>query len=451
MTRVCIHLACALCVAFALSATTAAFAQDGEETKKIQRIVITNPLAAAQRLIAEGHLDAADKILTAILAAPPERGAKIDLTQVKFLLAEVARRQERFSDAIALYRAILDNRPELTRVRLELARTYFLARKDGKAKYNFEFVLAGNPEPAVARNVMGFLRAIDDRRRWRFGLSIAAAPDSNVNSATNDEIVELFGLPFNLSEDAQESSGIGAIFSGSAAYHQPLSKKLRLILGADARHAEYSGDTFDDTLLSANVGPRYRTGRWIFGLFANGHYRRFGGETFNRSVGLSGQVFRRQTERLTLGATFGWRDVSFPNNSQRSGSLWDVETSLSYGLSATSLIRLGVGFERESARVESLANKVWSARLVYIRQLPLGLTVRLAPSVRRRRFDAAQVAFGEQRRETRIDITIELTKRDWAVFGFVPTAGYTYSRNFANIDFFDFDRHRGLVGVTRRF
>ena len=45
--------------------------------------------------------------------------------------------------AIAAFRMILVNRPDLIRVRLELARTFFLKGRDGLARRHFELVLAG--------------------------------------------------------------------------------------------------------------------------------------------------------------------------------------------------------------------------------------------------------------------------------------------------------------------
>ena len=52
-------------------------------------------------------------------------------------------REKLYDKAIAAFRMILVNRPELIRVRLELARTFFLRGRDGLARRHFELVLAG--------------------------------------------------------------------------------------------------------------------------------------------------------------------------------------------------------------------------------------------------------------------------------------------------------------------
>ena len=62
--------------------------------------------------------------------------------------------------AIASFHAMLVRAPGLVRVRLELARAFYLKGEDGLAQHHFERVLAGNPPDAVADNVRRFLDEI---------------------------------------------------------------------------------------------------------------------------------------------------------------------------------------------------------------------------------------------------------------------------------------------------
>ena len=61
-----------------------------------------------------------------------------------------ADREALLEEAIAAFRLMLVNRPDLVRVRLELARAFFLLRDDDLAREHFEEVLAGDP-PASGR------------------------------------------------------------------------------------------------------------------------------------------------------------------------------------------------------------------------------------------------------------------------------------------------------------
>src|ERR1700712_3173731 len=93
---------------------------------------------AAQLLIANNRLDDAKKLLEHDLAATP------DDSEMLFLLATVAVAQKDYDAAISLYRHILVREPGAERVRLELARTFFLKGDYDNADRQFRFARAGD-------------------------------------------------------------------------------------------------------------------------------------------------------------------------------------------------------------------------------------------------------------------------------------------------------------------
>ena len=158
----------------------------------------------ARALIQAGEHEAALSILRPLAATLAAAGpGRADRTDIRFLtgLAAVraAQRPGRteesrdalLDEAIAALRAILVERPGLVRVRLELARAFFLKREDGLARDHFERVLAGRPNPAVAANVRRFLGEMRARRRWSAHFGMALASDSNLNAASADDTVKL--------------------------------------------------------------------------------------------------------------------------------------------------------------------------------------------------------------------------------------------------------------------
>ena len=68
-----------------------------------------------------------------------------------------AYREALLDEAIIALLAILVDRPELVRVRLELARAFFYKGEDTLARGHFERVLAGEVPEAVKVNVQRFL------------------------------------------------------------------------------------------------------------------------------------------------------------------------------------------------------------------------------------------------------------------------------------------------------
>ena len=171
-------------------------------------------LRSSQRVPALAALLASILFAFAVHAqeAPPERD---DRTTILFRIGMTAlaaseradsdeARRELYDKAIAAFRLILVNRPELIRVRLELARTFFLKGQDGLARRHFELVLAGGVPPVVAANIRRFMNAMQTRKRFTGYFGAAFAPDSNLNAASESEIIYIdtaFGrLPFSAKE-----------------------------------------------------------------------------------------------------------------------------------------------------------------------------------------------------------------------------------------------------------
>ena len=129
--------------------------------------------------------------------ATDERAARLfDLGMTALEIAERAdsdaARRELYDKAIEAFRAILVNRPDLVRVRLELAWAFFLKGRDELARRHFEAVLAGGVPLPVAvniRRIRRFLAVMQARKRLTGYFGLAVAPGSNLNAASESEII----------------------------------------------------------------------------------------------------------------------------------------------------------------------------------------------------------------------------------------------------------------------
>ena len=216
-------------------------------------------------------------------------------------------REEKFDEAIAAFRAILVDRPELVRVRLELARAFFLKEEDTLARRHFEQVLAGDVPQAVAANIARFLRIMRARRRWEAQFGAAIAPDSNLNAASGARTIYLdfLGqrLPFTRQGDIAPESGLGLSLWGGGEHQYPLSQALRLRSGANASVRDYKGRDFDRQSLSAHLGPRRLIGaRTEASLLATVDRQWTAGMPETDRFGLRLEGAHRLTPRLALNA-----------------------------------------------------------------------------------------------------------------------------------------------------
>ena len=126
----------------------------------------------ARALVVNERFDAALDVLRPLDRDGPHKVDILFLTGLAAMGAAQAREDDAERDpalldeAIEALRDILHDRPELTRVRLELARAFFLKGEDDLSRDQFDRVLAGRPAPAVVANIHRYLGRIRARRRW---------------------------------------------------------------------------------------------------------------------------------------------------------------------------------------------------------------------------------------------------------------------------------------------
>src|SRR5438067_813495 len=133
-------------------------------------ITLSN-IQAAQLLIANNRLDDAKRLLEQMLAAKP------DDIETLFLLATIAVEQKDYDGAISFYRRVLVREPGAERVRLDLARAFFLKGDYDNADRQFRFARAGTIDDAVKANVDRFLSAINRLREWTLNFSFARSEE----------------------------------------------------------------------------------------------------------------------------------------------------------------------------------------------------------------------------------------------------------------------------------
>ena len=246
----------------------------------------------ARTLIEAGHHEEALATLRPLATHHP------DHTDVLFLVGLAAinasqrtgigdeERDRRLEEAVAALRNILVDRPDLVRVRLELARAFFLKGQDDLARKHFDRVLAGRLPPAMVSNIHRFLDVMRARRRWSGRFGFAFGSDSNVAAASEAEVIHIHGLPFRRSADARPDAGVGVVAWGGVEHQRPLNERTRLRTGADFARREHSGRRFDSTYLSTHAGPRWLVGASSEVSLLGSVRRRFtAGDSDNRELG----------------------------------------------------------------------------------------------------------------------------------------------------------------------
>ena len=437
-----------------LSAAIAAAAPSAaEESPHLSR---DPEIRKARQLIKDGRYRTALDILRPL----KNYSARPDITDILFLTglagiraSEQAENKEKnalLNEAVSALRTILISRPELWRVRLELAYALFLQEKDDLARAHFETALAGNPHPALAANARRILYKIRARKKWSGIFSVNVEQNDNINSGANADVVYLFGLPFRLDEESRPRSETGLSFAGGGEYQHPLGENFRWRLGADAVRSEFRGGDFDQSYVALRSGPRALFGRRGEASLQAFFGRRWAHSRLADEFGLRLEARRRIGSRAGINGRAQWRKT----RERRAGfaDAADVDYFFGGDWLFTPLLQGNAGIGTSATRPDrSGRTRDVRARIGAGAILPRGWTFGADGEWTRRRF-AGNAAFSAQQREDRRRIfRLFALNRGLLFFGFSPQISVSRELQDSNSVFHAYRRTRAGLRMIRQF
>ena len=421
----------------------------------------TGAVAETRTLIREGRF----KEVLGILR-PLARGGAVE-ANVLFLIGLAAtgasqqpnlsgdEREALLDEAIASLRAMLVDRPGLVRVRLELARAFFLKGENDLARKHFEHVLAGSPPGPVAANVRRFLSEIRARRRWSLRAGFALAPDTNIGGTSAERIIYINDLPFRRDVTELTTSGIGVSVWGGWEYQYPLGERLRLRIGADASRREYADSRFDRMFVSGHAGPRWLVGaNTEASVLASAHRRWSANVPDYDALGGRIEAGHRFTRRVTASARASWHDRRYRTRMFLDGPAMDASLSGAWVVTPTVRADAALGWGREQPERERWRNASRWLRLGASVILPRGFTVGGSGELRRTEYEGNWFPFtasGDPREDRTRSLRASVHNRVFAWKGFSPQLSLVHEVRTTNAQLYDYKRTGGELRFVRLF
>ena len=407
-----------------------------------QQISLTS---AAALLLQANRIDDAERVLALALQQNANDNEAI------FLRGLIAVARKNYDGAIADFRRILAAEPNRERVRLELARAFFLEADYDNAERNFKFARAGDLPLETKTIIDQYLATIIRLRQWSYSVGVSLAGDSNANGATTVRTIDLYGLPFTLADTAREKSGLGAAADLAGEWSPLILDDLKLRLGALVHTIDYSNGAFDDTTVSAYGGPEWLLPRWQFDALATGFRRWFGNAPYADGIGGRGIASYLFTPTLRLTTSFDLQDVTYRIASYENGVVPSGTIAAGYTISPSSTIQLTLGGAAQIAKSPSFADTSFWIAVDYYRDLPFGFSANLEPAFYWSGYDALLPAFGAARADKTWAFRVDLLNRRIEYRGFAPRLSLIYVMEQSTIELYRFSRFQAQVGITRQF
>ena len=150
------------------------------------------------------------------LAGDPDPNVR---AEARFRHGQMLSQAGKLVQAATVLRRLLDEKPDATRARLELAQLLNRMGHDDQALRELRAVQSSGLPPAVARLVDRYSQAIRAARPAGASFEIAIAPDSNISRSTAGDTLQTVLGDFEIDPDSKARSGLG-LRIGAQAYRR---------------------------------------------------------------------------------------------------------------------------------------------------------------------------------------------------------------------------------------
>jgi tetratricopeptide (TPR) repeat protein len=401
----------------------------------------------AEHATGKGDLKTVSAIYAALEHNPnPDVRAEARFRQAKYFM-----QQNRNREAAVLLRRVLDDKPDATGVRLQLAQLLQGLGDSEAALREIRAAQASGLPPAVARIVDRYSEALRAARPIGASVEFAIAPDSNINHATrSDTLGTIFG-DFNIAEDSKAKSGIGLSVRGQAYRRFAIgSADHAVLLRASGSGDLYGKSSFNDIAADVAAGPELMLGRNRVNIELGVTQRWFGQKPFTQSARIAATWTRPLGPQMQFRLTGSAALIDNRLNDLQDGKAYSGQVGLERALSSTTGIAMTLGLDRQSLKDAGYSTTGWRAGLVGWKDVGRA-TLTISADIGRLKADERLALFPKERSEYYSRLRAGATFRQLTFLGFAPVARFTIERNRSSIEFYDYQRTRSELGIVRAF
>ena len=403
-------------------------------------------LSLADEMARHGNNGEAENILE-VLARDPDRDIR---DEARYRRAKLLRARANYRDAALLLRRILDERPDATPVRIELAQLLDrMGDKDGAWREVRAAQAAGLP-PAVARLIDRYSDALRAQRPFGASFEIAIAPDSNINRATRSDSLGTVLGDFQIADDAKAKSGTGVSLNAQAFRRVGIGGDASLLFRASGFGNIYRHGAFNDIAADLAAGPELAFGRNRLQVEFGATQRWYGQKPYARSARLAGVFSHPLGSRTLLRATASAALVDNQLNDLQDGKSYYGRVQIERALTPSTGLAASLSADRQALKDPGYATTGWRTALTGWHDLGR-MTLTASVEFGRLHADDRLLLFPDRREDRYQRVSLGASFRQFQYAGFAPVVRFSIERNRSSIAFYDYRGTRTEMAIVRAF
>lgn len=349
--------------------------------------------------------------------------------QERFIYALYLIDDDRHDEGIELLEEIYESEPT-PRMRLELARAYWLADRLNDARSLFKKALADNPPDVVRTNIVNFLNRID-KRQGRLKFNLVGGLYSNPLRQPGEYSFDFYGIPLTFEGNTDYKNIWGA--EGSVSFSK--ESKSGLLTNASFSYRELEGSLADRSVGFVNLAGPQKPNALNFGL----SLIRFGqqGQSFTLPRVSVGYV-RPVSGTLALAPNISVGRYISDSGSGASGFEIGITSPLVFKPDPSSTILFGPSYTDHSVIFGELSYRNFSLKAIG-QKIGREFDLNFSGSVGRTKFRSVDPFWGSKREDYQASASFSVTSNTLKLGGFRPNASISCDKAWSNIDFYEYD------------
>lgn len=422
--------------------------KDGEDNRLNPLILTPEQLFnLSHQLAVNGAFDEAIRLLLALEKNPnPEFRA-----EARARIARILLQKGELRASALMFQRLLDEKPDSAGVRVELANILLKLGDEKGATRQLQRAaavpgLSDDVQRALGRATSG----IRSNKKFIGGFSIGLAPDSNINRATQNAQIDIFGLPFQLDEAALATSGIGLTAALSGTYRKNICKSARLNISASGNGDFYRRSVLNDFTISMGLGVEIFDKNRSISLPITVGQRYIGQnkifDFYSLAANLRFRIDRKSQLQLMAGVNY----LDYSVRTDLSGRI--LRLGLSYERSLSPTLSFRINGNISDNETNSVINDTRSVGGEIIVGKDLGaVTVFSRARYFNTKGEVNFVPFADIRNVNLYSGELGIILRKYSYKGFSPQLLLRRVENDSNIPIFDFSSDRFEASITRTF
>jgi len=378
--------------------------------------------------------------------------------QELFLLGISAKKSENIKEAVRYFERLLTIDPNVSRAKLELAEIAYRNGNGDKAKQLLLDVKAANPPAGVVATIDRFLANIatsdKPRRNWRVRGSLGLMHDSNANAGPDVDSVQLFGLPFLLTNDAKGTSDNALLARLSFDHVKPINNTLNWQSSLSSSWTDYRNlSNLDALYISASTGATWKqNGHMIWSLPIIADWVKIGHDNsyYSYSYGIAPQLRYLIDDKLSLSVATSLSKKKYQSSSNRDLSAWTLSPSLDYRVSEKGSMRVGVTGGEERSGLAIYSNNTLGVNASYFHNFSKDLIATVRIGYSDARYKAREAAYNETRHDKATRLGFDLVYRLASIDSELAFS-VTNTSNDSNLPIYEYNRNQFSLSLRKAF